>query len=260
MRPVKNVDLRRLAASSLYKRITKNDLLENDPRISGAVEAILPPSSRQRSQAPSKPELDAEAKIANNKHFQEDLNAAILYFQSLAAQPVPEPPAPRDEEWTGFGSDGAFSSDSEDRGGDGSGSYRISEVDDGDEDETFDDDGWESGSVDDTTGQVIPSGLRQDPRYLQDSDSDEGSDDSDDAAIDLDLGEPPGSESPDEAEGLLRANPRKGKAGDSVFLPSLSVGFIPGGHDPHDDYENIDIDGPGGAQRKNRRGQRARRT
>ena len=55
----------------------------------------------------------------------------------------------------------------------------------------------------------------------------------------------------------LHAQKKASKAGTSTFLPSLSVGYIPGtgDSDPEDELEAVE----GKAGRKNRRGQRARR-
>ncbi|TFK86785.1 Bud-site selection protein [Polyporus arcularius HHB13444] len=105
-----------------------------------------------------------------------------------------------------------------------------------------DDAGWESGTVDGGEGAVAGS-----------SDEDEGEDDEESA-----------EESSDELpKAKTKAKPApaqdaksktKASAGESTFLPSLSVGFTRGDSDASD-ISDDEADAP----RKNRRGQRARR-
>lgn len=101
--------------------------------------------------------------------------------------------------------------------------------------------GWESGTVDDADDD--------DDDVL--SDGDMNSDTDDDVA----------SASSDEPGLLKKARPAatpksKGKAGESTFLPSLSVGFVKGSDSDWSDAEADLADLP---QKKNRRGQRARK-
>jgi len=111
-------------------------------------------------------------------------------------------------------------------------------------------DGWESGSVH-SEDDGLPVGL---PTTAIDSDPDaesepgSGTDDDESAS--------------DSGSDIPLPSPRKipkpsGGAGTSTFLPSLSVGYIPGtgDSDPEDELEAIE----GTSERKNRRGQRARR-
>lgn len=98
--------------------------------------------------------------------------------------------------------------------------------------------GWESGTVDDADDDDL-------------SDGDMNSDTVDDVA----------SASSDEHGLLKKARPAatpksKGKAGESTFLPSLSVGFVKGSDSDWSDAEADLADLP---QKKNRRGQRARK-
>lgn len=101
----------------------------------------------------------------------------------------------------------------------------------------IDEDGWESGSIDGG----------EHPDTLQDDDSDSGSEaDPSDSDSDLAVPRPSTSKS------------KNLNASSSTFLPSLSVGFIPGGNDSDsDDFSDADAKSADPV-RKNRRGQRAR--
>ena len=145
-------------------------------------------------------------------------------------------------------------------------------------DDKVDDDGWESGSIhsgdDGPSEKLSPMSTDSDsesaPELSPTSDTDPPNhsrqktkskaklkpesvpedDDDDESALDSDTLLPP----------LLmqRKVPKpSGGAGTSTFLPSLSVGYIPGtgDSDPEDELEAVE----GGDGRKNRRGPRARR-
>ncbi|KAG8998700.1 hypothetical protein FRB93_013479 [Tulasnella sp. JGI-2019a] len=276
---LQEIDCNRLACSVLYKKILKaKDYLAKESRIAVALVEVLPEELRKKSNQPAtKDAVDAEARVINNKHFQDELKMIMEHLVGLAAQPLPEvksrpqtSPEVDNEEWDGVDSGSGPSSDAAMSvgGGDDDGEmsdrvYGFNSVEEG----SVDDDGWDSGSVDET-GQVIvrphmPS--RGDEKH---SDSDSASSDD---AIDLNFGISELSDSAPSLEGedvgtsiTARPTTSKGKpnkSGESIFLPSLSVGFMPGEYDPYDDYENADIDGPSGSAigRRNRRGQKARR-
>ncbi|KAG8862019.1 hypothetical protein FRB96_002462 [Tulasnella sp. 330] len=282
---LQKVDHDRIACSVLYKRITKVEGLAQEQRIAEALTIILPEGCRRRLSKPaSKDEVDVEARITNNKHFQDQLKTAVEHLMGLAAQPLPaikpkqqassSSSGPEDEprEWTGvFG--GSNSSVVTMSDGDKEDGTEMSDLvcNLSDEEEgSMDDDGWESGSVDEA-GQVVSSEAQKLAHYHEDGGDDDSNSDN---AIDLDLGmtdisdvASESSASKDEmrpfrvARRATNKSNSQAKAGESIFLPSLSVGFMPGEKDPYDDFENADIDGPcGGAiKRKNRRGQKARR-
>lgn len=101
--------------------------------------------------------------------------------------------------------------------------------------------GWESGTVDDA--------------------DDDDDDDLSDGDMNSDTVDDVASASSDEPGLLKKARPAatpksKGKAGESTFLPSLSVGFVKGSDSDWSDAEADLADLP---QKKNRRGQRARK-
>ena len=150
-------------------------------------------------------------------------------------------------------------------------------------DDQVDDGGWESGSIH-SGDEDPPDGPSL---VLTNSDSDSGSEPESDSG--LDTGSPhrsnsksgskaklkTGSDSGDEGELALDSDPDSdvslsqsrsqkkkvsgpsGGAGTSTFLPSLSVGYIPGDGDSDLEGELEVVEGKKGT--KNRRGQRARR-
>ena len=150
-------------------------------------------------------------------------------------------------------------------------------------DDQVDDDGWESGSI-----RSGDEGLPNGP-HIQSacSGSDPGSEPESGSGLDTDSprrsnlkfkskvklktdsvsgdeGEPALDSDSDSGTSLSMSRSRKGKvakpsggAGTSTFLPSLSVGYIPGGGDSDLEGELEAVEGKKGM--KNRRGQRARR-
>jgi len=145
-------------------------------------------------------------------------------------------------------------------------------------DDHIDDDGWESGSIHSESDG--PSTQLRTTSADSDSESESESDSTSDADSPGHSGpmakskqqlkpelvsEDNGDEStPDSDSDTLPSPPARGSiskpsgaAGTSTFLPSLSVGYIPGtgDSDPEDELEVMQ----GKNDRKNRRGQRARR-
>ena len=146
-------------------------------------------------------------------------------------------------------------------------------------DDQVDDDGWESGSIH-SGDEAVPSRLR--PLSTDsDSESEPGSDSTSDAGSlphsnpktksgvklkakslsgDDDESTPDSdsdSDTPLPPSHLQKKVPKPSEGGTSTFLPSLSVEFIPrtGDSDPEGELEAVE----GKSERKNRRGQRARR-
>lgn len=167
--------------------------------------------------------------------------------------------------------------DFEDQAGDGNGEDGF--FDQGESsDHNIDDDGWESGSVhsqndDPSAGQFttptnsdseyqLNSSLEVDPRGHSSSKTKPQvklkpevvlEDDNDDYTLDSN----PGSDTSNFPSYAQTKASKPSGGGISTFLPSLSVGYIPGtgDSDPEDELEAVE----GKAERKNRRGQRARR-
>lgn len=248
-----------------------------------AIEEDLPPSKRDRPHLPSKEEVDMNSLIMRTQLLVNELKASVTRLQTAismegslptSSQTLParshKPKKPVEEgEWGGvqavdstrwLSQAPSSGADSEAPSNDlafGAGEYSDA-----------DDDGWESGSVD-STGQVIPYSQR---RIANSEDSD--SDSSDVVRMDLSDLSDGDSENREELDissedenplakkakkELGPGSKSKGKAvrGGNIFLPSLSVGFLPGDDDPNDDWKNFDVDGP--PLKKNRPGQRARR-
>ncbi|KAG8948294.1 hypothetical protein FRC04_009932 [Tulasnella sp. 424] len=283
---IKEVDLNQLAFSGLYKRLTKDSVLTGNVQVVEAIEEELPPSKRDRHHVPSKEEVDMNSLIMRTQLLLNELKASVTRLQTAismegshptgsqtlsARSHKPKKPVEQEEEWGGVqavdstrwlsqaSSSGADSEAPSDELAFGAEEYSDA-----------DDDGWESGSVD-STGQVIPYSQR---RIANSEDSD--SDSSNVVRMDLsnlsdgDSENQEGLDMSSEDENPLAKRAKKelgpgskskGKAararGENVFLPSLSVGFLPGDDDPNDDWKNFDVDGP--PLKKNRPGQRARR-
>lgn len=242
-----------------------------------AIEEELPPSKRDRHHVPSKEEVDMNSLIMRTQLLLNELKASVTRLQTAISMEGAHPTSSQtfsarshkpkrpveEEEWGGVqavnstrwlsqaSSSGADSEAPSDELAFGAEEYSDA-----------DDDGWESGSVD-STGQVIPYSQR---RIANSEDSD--SDSPDVVRMDLSDLSDGDSENRSEDENPLAKRAKKelgpgskskGKAarGGNVFLPSLSVGFLPGDDDPNDDWKNFDVDGP--PLKKNRPGQRARR-
>ncbi|KIO32585.1 hypothetical protein M407DRAFT_18625 [Tulasnella calospora MUT 4182] len=279
---IKEIDLNQLAFSGLYKRLIKDGVLRANAQIVEAIEEELPAPKRERRHLPSKEEVDVNSLIMRTQLLVNELKASVTRLQtaismegshSSGSQPLstvykPRKPVQEEVEWGGVQAVGsarglsqASISGEESEAASDSLAFdaRYSDADD---------DGWESGSVD-SAGQVIPYSRRA-IANSEDSDSDMSNvirmDFSDMSGEDSDDGEMLGGSSRDRSPPAknkkmeaVQGSKSKGKmaSGGNVFLPSLSVGFLPGDHDPTDDWKSFDVDGP--PLKKNRMGQRARR-
>lgn len=250
--------------------------MKGDAEVAEIIEEELPSSKRDRRQPPSKEEVDVSSLITRTQLLTKELTASVSRLQTAihmegtrpskprpsSAKITPKKPLqPENEEWEGIGRVASMEpSSSEEDEEDWSDDQKLHFEDHSD---VEDDDGWESGSVD-STGQVIPYSQS---RGLgpEDSDSDasnvirmglSGLSDDEDAEDISSASESPPKRGKKEAS-PSKPTKAKGARGGNVFLPSLSVGFLPGDDDPHDDWKNFDVDGP--PLKKNRPGQRARR-
>ncbi|KAG9017183.1 hypothetical protein FRB90_001449 [Tulasnella sp. 427] len=271
---IKEVDLNQLAFSGLYKRLIKDDILASDKQVAEAIEEEIPPSKRERRHVPSKEEVDVNSLLMRTQVLVNELKASVMRLQAAigmegsrptgSQRPTAKTPYPqkavvaKEEEWGGIQSSGCDQvSDDEDNSEDGSGDFAVG-VDEYSEE--VDDDGWESGSVD-SSGQVI-----QGVAGSEDSDSDASNvirmdlsdlSDDEDQRGSISEEELPSTKMANKASSVGKKVKGKPGSGGNLFLPSLSVGFLPGDDDPTDDWKNFDVDGP--PPKKNRPGQRARR-
>ena len=147
-------------------------------------------------------------------------------------------------------------------------------------DHHFDDDGWESGSIHSENDEPLVGQSTTDTSSDSESEpesesgstlhvngqrhSDRNAKSIEKAKLDSILQDDDDDSSSDSNSDTLpsssiqrNASKSSGGTGASTFLPSLSVGYIPGtgDSDPEDELEAVD----GTTERKNRRGQRARR-
>ncbi|KAG8939106.1 hypothetical protein FRC00_014192, partial [Tulasnella sp. 408] len=280
---IKEVDLNQLAFSGLYKKLIKDKVLTSNAPVVEAIEEELPPSKRDRRHLPSKEEVDVNSLIMKTQLLVNELKASVTRLQTAiglegthssgshpsSASHRPKKPVQEEEEWGGVQAAGETGEVS---GASVSGEDSEAESNSLAFDDRFsdaaDDDGWESGSVD-SAGQVIAYShrriansedsdsdmsnvIRMDLSDLSDEDSDEG----EMLGASSRDGSPPAKNKKKEAAPESKSK-RKAASGGNVFLPSLSVGFLPGEDDPADDWKNFDVDGP--PLKKNRPGQRARR-
>ena len=142
------------------------------------------------------------------------------------------------EGWTGFGDDDESDQHDKDEND-------IAETDE--EGRAAEAAGWESGTVGDSDEDSDDNPSDEDrPGEGEDEDEDEKSGSDDELASMSSLDPGPSK----------KARPAKAKAGESSFLPSLSVGFVKGSDSEWSDAEADAADLP---QKKNRRGQRARK-
>ncbi|KAG8903997.1 hypothetical protein FRB99_002409 [Tulasnella sp. 403] len=256
LKSLKKVHCERLAHAALHKKITKEKFLSRSVEIVDLVEHELPADRRERKVPPNKRDLDAEAVVLNTKIMTNELESIVDQLRVLIDPNdtmAYDSTAQEDEEWLGIEkattsthrSHPIYPEPSDDE--QSSSSERIQTID---EDEFFDD-GWESGSVDEN-GRVVGRNHRHSDSSVIDSESD-------DNRIDMDLGVSDSEEGIEDDNAASNPHHNPHKIDQNIFLPSLSMGYLPGEYDPHDDYENVDIDGSHSGPRKNRRGQRARR-
>ncbi|KAJ7670231.1 Bud-site selection protein [Mycena rosella] len=219
---LKTIDPDAIADTALRTRLLKDRHLAGSPALLAAMERELPapPTPSSGTTLPTK----VHARLLSARTLGAAVTEAV---DDLRAAVLPKE-TPADEE-ADENEDGGDEDEDEDADGgeDDAAGWESGSVDgvDGDGDE---DDGWESGSV------------------LSDA--------------------PPAKKSavvkPTKAAATKSAKPAtaptKPTPSTSQFLPSLAVGFVRGGSSDSD-LEDADVDVDAGGERKNRRGQRARR-
>ena len=278
-----NADHELFANTALRTKVLKDKLLAHNDDIVAAMEDKLPAARLVAPQEPGSAEAKVHGRLLSSKTLAEAVQMAVEALKEAA-----DPSLAKGKRKTA-GEDGSEDneeseeeSDSDEDGEDEEIEARpaktkkarleVSRNEDKDEqaneesgsEADGDDAGWESGTVDggeDAGGESWESGsLDDDNIHLADS-SDEDTSDEEDGDEDED--ESGSEEARPPAKSTTKLAPSsskdksKAKAGESTFLPSLSVGFTRGDSDASDlsDGETNVADAP----RKNRRGQRARR-
>jgi len=275
---VQALNLPHFAAAAFIQKLKHNRTLSTDQTVSKFLSAELQPSLPLTYYAvePNTAEGKIRNRLTSCKSFSARASELVTDLQAIldpsvikSSSTIAHPTATTDDEGEDL-EDQVLHEDEEDDFFD---QLEIS-------DDQVDDDGWESGSI--HSEEDPPSGTRL--LLSTDCNSDSGSEPGSDSG--LDTGSPPRSNSKskskvktgsvpgDEDEPASDADsdsdtslspsrsrgkkvPKPSGAGTSTFLPSLSVGYIPGGGDSDLEAELEAVEGKKGT--KNRRGQRARR-
>lgn len=235
------VDCESFAALALFRKLRRDKQIMAHPDASTAIAAELPSASIASSAEPKPKTAEAivESRLASSKQLAKELNGIVVGLRTLV-----------------LGPNGGADEQEESRGTDSDTEITVGQLEDEENEDASgasddgaaraNDAGWESGSI---------------SKY-NDGDSD--------GSTDLNSeGEPP------PAKRQKTSTPSGGHIGssaqkktdpralhpslqdESVYLPSLSVGFIKGDSDISGDEVDSDA-GSVGPARKNRRGQRAR--
>ena len=278
---VQALNLVHFAAAALIQKLKHNRTLSADQTVSKFLSTELQPSLPLTYYAvePNTPEGKIRNRLTSCKSFSGRASELVTDLQAILDPSVAKsssitthPTATTDDEEEGY-EDQVMHEDEED------GFFDQLES----SDDQVDDDGWESGSIH-SGDEGLPNGP-----HIQSacSSSDPGSEPESGSGLDTgsphrsnlkfkskvklktdsvsgDEGEPALDSDSDSGTSLSMSRSRKGKvakpsggAGTSTFLPSLSVGYIPGGGDSDLEGELEAVEGKKGM--KNRRGQRARR-
>lgn len=268
--PSQTLNLAHFGAAALIQKLKHNRILSTNQNVSEFVSTVLQPSlpPDYYTIEPNGAEGKIRNRLTSCKSFSPRASELVMDLQAILDPSVAKtssttahPTVTVDEEEEGFEDHVR----GEDREGDFFDQAESSE-------DLVDDDGWESGSIH-SGDEIISNGPRPPPAEFDlDSTSDTGSLDNSDSKpkskVKLKVGSPsedgdstPDSDSDSDTPPLplhpQKKAPKPSGAGTSTFLPSLSVGYIPGtgDSDPEDELEVVE----GKNDRKNRRGQRARR-
>ncbi|KAI0712177.1 Bud-site selection protein [Earliella scabrosa] len=258
---LKNVDHEPFANTALRTKILKDKLLAHDDDVQAAVAEKLS-ANLVAPQEPGSSAAKVHGRLLSSKTLAEAVHAVVDALREILDPSLAKTTAKTQAKVVAGKEEDEDEDDSEEEE-EGetrpakAKKARVAHEEDGDEDSggesegDADDAGWESGTVDDGDDGGWESGTVDggDLEVASSSEDDGGSSDPDE-----DEDEPGEASSNQRPETNVRT---KKTAGESTFLPSLSVGFTRGDSDASDlsDREGAAADAP----RKNRRGQRARR-
>lgn len=263
------------AAAALIQKLKHNRVLSADQIVSKFLSTELQPSLplTYYTVEPHSAEGKIRNRLTSCKSFSGRASELVTDLQAILDPSIPKPSSATARP--------TATVDGEEEGVDDQTGDESGEDDFFDQAESSDhqvsDDGWESGSIhsgdEGISNRLRPPSADSEPEPGSDLASDTGSlrhpnlkskskinpraeslsGDDDESALDSDLD----SGTPPLLPRSQKKAPKPSVAGTSTFLPSLSVGYIPGtgDSDPEDELEAVE----GGNGRKNRRGQRARR-
>jgi hypothetical protein len=254
LKALKLIDTDLIMKNALLTRVRKDGILGKDERIKTVVHNIVSNSSTQSTRAFSQASTGKiEARIRSSKKVAEVMRICVESLRQLVlSEDKPEKSAESSDEKEHDAKVEAEDTEANVTGEAGTGAGTDDERSPYD---GFSDAGWESGSIDDTD--------------LRNVDEDEGGVDSDwESGSVLSKSESHPSKKkiklktskdlPQKAPVQSALAPTKTQSlAQSTFLPSLATGYI--GADSSADDHWSDAEGPFLGERKNRRGQRARR-
>ncbi|KAJ7033694.1 Bud-site selection protein [Mycena alexandri] len=236
---LKTIDPDAIGATALRTRLLKDRHIADSAPACAAIARELPPPAI----APPTPNSKVQARLFSHRALGAAVSEAIAGLRAVLLPPKTE----------AQGGDVEMG-EAEDEGEDDEAEVDAEheEEEEEEEEDGADAAGWESGSV------------------RADSDEDDGEDDDgwESGSVHSDAPAPPPSKKKASAAAAAIKPSAKTKAApatkstpattsSSQFLPSLAVGYIRGGSSDSDFEEDVDVDA--GGERKNRRGQRARR-
>ncbi|KAK7048340.1 Bud-site selection protein [Favolaschia claudopus] len=223
---LKTIDSDIIAATALRTRLHKDRHINDSASASAAIARELPASIS----LPNSTNPKVQARFLSARALGAAVTDAVTGLRAVLLPPADE------ENAAVIGMDNELGDEDEDQ-------EDNANANEEGEDEVGEEAGWESGSVGvDEEGDAAEDGWESGSIHSANSDVDDSDEDEDTA---------PPKKKPAKADS---PSTKKAAASSSQFLPSLSVGYIRGGSS---DSEVEDIDE--GGERKNRRGQRARR-
>ena len=233
------LNLTHFATATLIQKLGHDRTLSADKTVSDFVSAQLQPSLplTYYSVQPNSAEGKIRNRLTSCKSFSGRASEIVTDLQAILDPSVAKSSNLTARHIT------AGEQRSEDQAENGEGEDDFFDQPEFSDDET-DVDGWESGSIH-SENDGLPIGLHMTPAS-SDPDFRSGNVES-----------PPDSDSDAPLPSSRKVSKPSGGTGTSTFLPSLSVGYIPGtgDSDPEDELEGVQ----GKSERRNRRGQRARR-
>ena len=235
------IDCESFAALALYRKLRRDKQIMSHPDASTAIAAELPSASIANSTEPKPKTAESivESRLASSKQLAKELNGIVVGLRTLVLGPNGGANGEEESKETDSDTELTVGQPGDEENEDASGAE-----DDGAA--NANDAGWESGSIS--------------------QDTDGGSDESTD--LNSEVEPPPAKRQKTSTPSGVhigssvqkKTDPRASHPSlqdESVYLPSLSVGFIKGDSDVSGDEVDSDA-GSVGLARKNRRGQRAR--
>ncbi|KAJ7778332.1 Bud-site selection protein [Mycena metata] len=233
---LKTIDPDAIGATALRTRLLKDRHIADSAPACAAIARELPPPAV----VPPTPNSKVQARLFSHRALGAAVSEAITGLRAVLLPPKTEAQegdvgmGEAEDEGDEAAVDAEDDDDEEEDGADATGweSGSVRAADSG-EDDGEDDDGWESGSVHSDAPAPPPSKKKASaiaPAAIKPSAKTKAA--------------PPAKSTP-------------AATSSSQFLPSLAVGYIRGGSSDSDFEEDVDVDA--GGERKNRRGQRARR-